>query len=356
MRQQYSDAVCKELGMRRQYLGEEVVETIYFGGGTPSQLSAEQLSQILHTIYNIYNVRAKEVTIECNPDDICPSHMEDSPIDCGQLLDMGFNRISIGVQSFNDGILRTLCRRHSGVQAINAVDKAHKAGFNNISVDLMFSLPGQSMENLTDDLRQVLSMPITHLSVYSLMFEEGTPLYSMLQEGRIRETDEELSRNMYERILDETCNAGMEHYEISNFARPGFRSLHNSSYWRGIPYLGAGAGAHSYDGHSRQYNCESLGEYTDSISQGKLPVTQETLSEEERYNEMVFTSLRTREGLDLRKLKESFGTTLYDYCIRMARRQINNNMLVWTADDTLRLTRGGLFISNSVMSDLMYVP
>jgi len=356
MRQQYTDAVCHELEMRRDYMGGETVETIYFGGGTPSQLPAEQLKQILDTIYYIYNVRAKEITIECNPDDICPAHKDDTSAYCGKLLDMGFDRISIGVQSFKDEILNTLKRRHSGQQAARAVRKAHDAGFNNISIDLMFSLPGQSMDDLADDLRLALSLPITHLSVYSLMFEEGTQLYNMLQEGKVKETDEETARAMYELILDKTRSNGMDHYEISNFARQGFESKHNSSYWKSIPYIGVGAGAHSFNGDSRQYNCESLTEYISSINQGILPKTQEVLSNEEKYNEMVFTSLRTREGLSLKKLKETFGSTLYNYCIRMSRESVNNKLLVHTEDDTLRLTRNGLFISNSIMSDLMYIP
>lgn len=354
LRNDYVDALSLELRQRSKYLGSEPVETIYFGGGTPSLLQPRQLSRILSDIYNIYNVRAKEITIECNPDDLAPNS-DNTPHDlASELHSLGFNRISIGIQTLNDKMLSLLHRRHNSLQAIEAVHNAQAAGFDNISIDLMFGLPGQTLADLQADVNQALSLGIQHLSIYSLQCEEGTPLSQMLDNGTLAVADDELSRSMYEYILDATQEAGFQLYEISNFALSGRESLHNSNYWHPIPYLGVGAGAHSYNLHSRQSNPESLTDYIEGANRNNILFDIEELTPTDLYNEYVFTALRTRNGLNIRELERLHGTSLHDYCLRMAKKHIKLNTLE-LHDDTLRLTHEGLFISNDIMSDLMYI-
>ena len=341
-RDEYVRAVCRELETRRQYLDDDV-ETIYFGGGTPSQLTAEQISTILSSIYNIYNVRAKaEITFEGNPDDLSLEYLL-------ALKDIGVNRLSMGVQSFDDEMLRFINRRHTALQAVKAVENARVCGFDNISIDLMFGFPNQSLSGWQRDVDKAISLGVQHLSAYSLMYEEGTRLTKMLERGDIQEIDEELSLAMYEYLTDTLAKAGYEHYEISNFCKPGMHSRHNSSYWHGISYLGVGAGAHSYNGESRQYNPDSLSEYL----QGSELVTEQ-LTQSQRYDEYVFTGLRTREGIMLGEIQREFGENYRNYCFENAKKHISDGTILFEGDN-LRLSRKGLFVSNDVMSDLMYV-
>ena len=342
-RKAYVDAVVGELADKRDFLHGETVETIYLGGGTPTQLSPSQLRRILECIYNIYNVSpTAEVTIEANPDDV------HSPL-LRELRQMGVNRLSMGVQSFDDGRLRFLHRRHTARQAIEAVKAAQEAGFDNVSIDLMFGFPGQTLQEWKNDVRQALSLGVQHMSAYSLMVEEGTPLSRLLDEGWMEEPDDELARQMYEHLLDATSAAGFEHYEISNFAKPGHRSRHNSSYWHGVPYLGVGAGAHSYDGRNRFFHTDSLGDYLSGH-----PWQEEQLTERERYDEFVFTGLRTCDGISMTELEQRFGAQMRDYCKKNAQHHVDAGRMDFDGD-VLRLTRQGLFVSNDVMSDLMWV-
>lgn len=342
-RHDYVEAVVKELHLRQPFLGDEPVDTIYFGGGTPSQLPPDELERMLHTLYNIYNVReGAEVTLEGNPDDMTPMLLQ-------RLQQMGINRLSMGVQTFDEERLHFLHRRHTAMQAIQAVRDAQAAGFSNISIDLMFGFPNQTLEEWKRDVQTALSLHVQHISAYSLMYEEGTLLEQMLTHGAISEVDEDVSLQMYEYLMDALKDAGYVHYEISNFSLPDRQSRHNSSYWHGIPYLGVGAGAHSYDGHDRFYHPDSLEQYiADPCS-----LVTEHLNDHERYDEYVFTSLRTAEGLHLTALEQLFGTSCKKYCLQNAQRHLKAGLLSLTGD-TLRLTRRGLFISNEVMSDLMW--
>lgn len=340
---EYVGALVNELDFRRDFLKGEVIDTIYFGGGTPSVLSASEIERVVTTIYNIYNVRAKaEVTLEGNPDDLSPAFLKD-------LMQVGINRLSIGVQTFDEQRLRFLHRRHTAEQAIRAVQDAQCAGFANISVDLMFGFPRQTLAEWQSDVQKALSLRVQHLSAYSLMYEEGTCLGEMLNAGEVEEVDEEISLQMYEYLMDAVSDAGFRHYELSNFALPGMESRHNSSYWHGIPYLGVGAGAHSYDGRNRCFNVESLDEYM----KGCPPVV-EVLTDHERYNEYVFTGLRTAEGLHLDDLEQRFSASCKDYCLCAAMPHIASGRMM-REGGVLKLTRKGLFVSNDVMSDLMLV-
>ena len=342
-RQAYVEAVVEELRQRHSFLSDEPVSTIYFGGGTPSQLSPDELERMLQEIYNIYNVREEaEVTLEGNPDDLTPLLLR-------RLQQMGINRLSMGIQTFDEERLRFLHRRHTAQQAIQAVRDAQAEGFSNISIDLMFGFPDQTLDEWKRDVQTALTLQVQHISAYSLMYEEGTRLEQMLTQGAIREVDEDVSLQMYEYLMDALKEAGYVHYEISNFSLPNQQSRHNSSYWHGIPYLGIGAGAHSYDGHDRFYHPDSLEQYIAHPCQ----LVTEQLNDHERYDEYVFTSLRTAEGLNLSDLERQFGTSCKKYCLQNAQRHLKAGLISLT-DDTLRLTRQGLFISNEVMSDLMW--
>lgn len=346
-RDAYVDAVCSELSRRKDYLRGEDVETIYFGGGTPSQLQPSQIEGVLNHIYNIYNVRARcEVTLEGNPDDMSVSYLS-------SIRKAGINRLSMGVQSFDDKRLRFLKRRHTVGQAVDAVENAVRVGFDNISIDLMYGFPEQTLAEWDSDLAHAVELPVQHISAYSLMYDEGTVLTSMLDRGEIAEIDDEVASEMYRRLVGALSDAGFVHYEISNFCKPGYHSRHNSSYWKGVPYLGVGAGAHSYDGTQRQYNVESL----DLYMSGREPVV-ECLTDMERYNEFVFTGLRTKDGISLDCLREKFGKEMYDYCLVNSKRHLADGLLVIESDgnvEMLKMSEKGLFVSNDIMSDLMWV-
>ena len=337
-RRRYVDALCQEMVLRSQ---PQAFSTVYLGGGTPSQLTHEQLLQLFHHIYKVYTIAPDaEVTMECNPDDVTA--------DFARLLDrLSVNRVSMGVQTFDDDRLRFLHRRHSAWQAGQAVTQLRQAGIHNISIDLMYGFPGQSLDQWRDDIRQALELDVEHLSAYSLTYEEDTPLYRLLQAGKVEETDEELSRTMYYELIDWLTASGYEHYEISNFARQGFRSRHNSSYWNDTPYVGIGAAAHSYDGSRRQWNVADLQLYIESIEKGQPQTEHELIDEETRYNERIMLSLRTADGLPLDLLSESQR----GYCLRQAAKYLEQGLLQLN-DNRLKLSRDGLFVSDMVMSSL----
>jgi len=351
LRNDYVQAVCRELALRRDYLQGASVETIYFGGGTPSQLSLRQLAVLFDAIYNIYNVRAREITVECNPDDVGRTEGHENFL--AGLRRLGVNRLSMGVQTFDDDRLRFLHRRHTAKQAVSAVTQAQSAGFDNISIDLMFGFPGQTLPSWRQDVDKALTLNVQHLSAYSLMYEEGTKLERMVADGELAEIADEQSHAMYEYLLDATAEKGFTHYEISNFAQPGCQSRHNSGYWHGVPYLGVGAGAHSFDGKVRQHNADDLLAYIRGGEKGLYPSEQEVLTPAEQYDEFVFTALRTRQGLNLQMLNQRFGTDFHDYCMKNAAEHIRAGRLV-RENNSLRLSRNGLFVSNDIMSDLMW--
>ncbi len=373
LRQEYVEAVCRELekrafeeggnrldacyrrdARRRKEKGEYLINTIYIGGGTPSQLTIGQLRQILDAVY-IYNNVAEdaEVTIEVNPDDVTEDFVRG-------LSTLPVNRVSMGAQTFDDERLRFLHRRHSASQVSEAVRLLRDAGIRNISVDLMYGFPEESLDDWQHDISSALALNVEHLSAYCLMVEEGTPLYNMYSRTQqessssshdISLTSEELELAMYETLTDRLEAAGYEHYEISNFARKGYRSRHNSSYWDGTPYIGIGAAAHSYDGNTRSWNVSDIRKYIDAMTEGKRLFESETIDDDTRYNDLVTVALRTREGLDLRALQPKYR----DYAIKNARRFISDGLLQLSASDHLALTRKGLFVSDMIMSELIYI-
>ena len=337
----YVDALKREMRLRCGETDVLRVPSLYIGGGTPSQLPVAMLQEVFRAVQDCFTLAPDaEVTIEANPDDVTPAWIEG-------LRQTPVNRISMGVQTFSDALLRLLNRRHTSQQALEAVRLCREAGYTNISLDLIYGLPGQTLGDWEDDVRQVLTLGVPHLSAYALSFEEGTALSRMLQEGRVEEAPDELSWQMYEYLMDQTAAAGMEHYEISNFARPGMFSRHNSSYWDGSPYLGLGPGAHSFDGGNvRRSNDTSLKDYVRSTAD--VPHQNEVLTPEEQYDELVMTRLRTASGLHLGLLTPEQKS----YCMKMAEPHILRGDLL-REGLVLRLSRKGIFISNSIISDLM---
>ena len=334
-RQRYVDAICKEWQLRRNNI-DVPVRTIYIGGGTPSQLMPDELEQLFHAIGS-----AEEVTIECNPDDVTPSF-------ASLLSQLPVNRVSMGAQTFGDERLKFIGRRHNSSQIQVAVERLRDVGIGNISIDLMYGFPNETLAEWHYDIDCVLALGVEHLSAYALMFEEGTPLYRLLEQGRVKEIDEELSRQMYYELIDRLVAAGYEHYEISNFAKRGFRSVHNSNYWNQTPYIGLGAAAHSFDGKRRQWNVDDVEQYIEGVESGLLHYDYEDLDDDAHYNDVVMTALRTCEGLDLSLLSD----TQRDYCIHQAHRYIDDDLLIQEKDH-LRLSRRGLFVSDMIMCDLM---
>ncbi len=346
-RQRYVDAVCQEIRSKKEDVRGKTIDTIYLGGGTPSQLTGEQLQQLFEAVY-IYNKVAEnaEITIECNPDDITVEY-------AATLSQLPINRVSMGAQTFDNERLRFLHRRHTAEQVSLAVKRLRDAGIQNISVDLMYGFPHETLKDWEHDIESVLALDVEHLSAYCLMIEEGTPLYQLrIKNLELREAfpSEELERQMYELLIDRLTAAGYEHYEISNFAKRGFRSRHNSSYWQDVPYIGLGAAAHSYDGKSRSWNVSDIRQYIDAIEKGESPCEREMLDDDTHYNDCITVALRTREGLDLNRLKEKYQT----YCQQEAQRFIDDGLLALD-DSHLHLTRKGLFVSDYIMSALIYL-
>ena len=344
----YVQALSKELELRKDYLDGEIIDTIYFGGGTPSQLEEKDFIQLFETIYKIYTINPKaEITIEANPDDLTPQYI-------AMLRTLPFNRLSMGIQTFKEDTLRLLHRRHTAAQAQQAYQHCREAGFQNISIDLMYGLPGETLEDWQKDLQTALQMRPEHISAYHLIYEEGTPLWNLKEAHQVEETDEDLSVSLFKELIHTLKSNGYEHYEISNFCRPGFHSRHNSSYWTGKKYLGCGPSAHSYDGISRQWNVASLSQYIQGIQKGTPYQEKEELDLYTRYNDFIITRLRTTYGIPTHILKETFGETLFDYCMRMASPHLKQGFL--TLDNhIMKLTEKGIFISDGIMSDLLWV-
>lgn len=352
LQDRYVDSLCREIALRKEYLSSystdskaanTIIRTIYIGGGTPSQLSRYSLEKLFHAIDTYLECSPEEVTMEVNPDDVTNDLAE-------TISALHINRVSMGAQTFDDNRLKFLNRRHKSFQVERAIDILHEHGVGNISIDLMFGFPGQTCDSWKEDVRRAISLDIQHISAYSLMYEEGTRLYRMLKENMIKEIDEEVSLNMYNELINILCDAGYEHYEISNFAKKGYRALHNSSYWHDIRYLGIGAAAHSYNIKSRQWNVSDINKYIESISHDTVPFTFESIDADTHYNDIVTTELRTSEGIDLSRLDDKY----MQYIVKQAARHVADKTVVIN-DGHLKLTREGLYISDMIMSDLMKV-
>lgn len=342
------DSIIKELHIRKDYLQKQEIQTIYFGGGTPSILNNKQFSKIFEAIFSIYSVSEDaEITFESNPDDLT-SHFFDS------IRLLPFNRISIGIQSFDDEDLKRINRRHSAQQAMEAVKNAQNAGFGNISIDLIYGLPFQTLQKWEKQLNTALGLQIQHVSAYGLTYEEGTVLWKQRKTGKVKPVDDEIMNEMYLLLVKKMKENGFEAYEISNFAIQNFRSRHNSSYWKQDAYLGVGPSAHSYDLSSRQWNVASITEYISAIENYTPYFEREDLTLFDRYNDYVMVSLRTSEGIDLVFLEQKFGVEHATYCYENIKTFIESNNVIHS-DGKLCLNPEGIMISNQILIQLMRV-
>lgn len=349
LRTDYLRALRRELAERAAELDHEPLDTIYFGGGTPSQLPIDSLRAIFRTIRAHYDVSScREITLEANPDDLSADYLR-------QLhSQLPIRRISLGVQSFDDADLRRLRRRHDSQGAIRAVGRCLEAGFTDISIDLIYGLPDQTPEAWARNLDVAFRLGVSHLSAYHLTYEVGTPLHRQLLSGRIHAVSEDVSVSLYHLLIERAARAGWEHYEVSNFSLPGRFARHNSAYWTGARYIGVGPSAHSYDGRARSWNVASLPAYVAGILSGRPDREREVTDNDMRYNEYLMTRLRTMWGISLPHLRDTFGPRRLAHFLRHATPYIASGRLVRLHDpaDTIRLTEEAFFVSDGIISSL----
>lgn len=341
----FLDALHQEIALQREYLGNQTVNTIYFGGGTPSMLKPEEISLIIQLLKEKYSVDPEvEITLEANPDDLSENWLQG-------LAQTGVNRLSMGIQSFFDDDLTYLNRVHSARQAKEAIQSARKSGFDNITIDLIYGIPTLNEEKWKQNIEEFLRLDIPHLSAYSLTVEARTALSHHIAKGKLPAVDEQQAIRHFEILMQEMDNHGFVHYEISNFAKPGFYSKHNSIYWLGGHYLGLGPSAHSFNGVSRQWNVSNLQQYTDLRFTAKTEFEKEILTTEQRYNEYVMTSLRTVWGCDPAHIRNVFGNSFVEYCMNEAKKHIDSGRLE-LRDHRLFLSSTGKLFADGIASDL----
>jgi|OpeIllAssembly_1097287.scaffolds.fasta_scaffold57720_2 oxygen-independent coproporphyrinogen-3 oxidase len=341
-------ALLKEAEIRKNYPGKELISTIYFGGGTPSVFSVNELNLMLDHLRKCFTIeKESEITVELNPDDIFPDYLKG-------LKDIGINRISIGIQSWRDEDLKLLNRRHTSLQALKALEDTIKTGFENVTMDLIYGIPGMRTDNWSLNIDRSLSFGINHLSAYHLTIEPGTPFGKMKEKGILTEVDEEESIAQFNLLIEKTESAGFVNYEISNFGKPGHFSIHNTNYWKQVPYLGLGPSAHSFNGYSRQWNVRDLKKYIKSVKKGKPLFETEELNLKTRFNEYIMTSLRTMWGIDLEYIENVFEKEGYDYIINLAGKFIDYG-LMQQKEKTLVLTNQGKMISDNIISEFMMI-
>jgi oxygen-independent coproporphyrinogen-3 oxidase len=342
----FIDALLSEASLRKDYLENETVSTIYLGGGTPSVFSIKDLETILNHINKLFSVADNcEITVELNPDDVQPAYLEG-------LKNLNVNRISLGIQSWRDSDLKMLNRRHNSAQAVLALKETLSAGFENVTIDLIYGIPGMSLKEWESNLDFSFSFDIKHLSAYHLTFEPGTVFGKMLEKGAISEIDENDSAAQFNILIEKAESEGFIQYEISNFGKPGYFSIHNSNYWKQISYLGLGPSAHSFNGYSRQWNIRDLKGYIKSINTGKSFFESEELDTRTRFNEYIMTSLRTMWGIDLEYVEGMFEKEGYDYVVNLAGK-FKNYGLMKLEKNSLVLTNQGKLISDNIISEFM---
>ena len=342
----FIDALLNEATLRKEYLENEPVSTIYLGGGTPSVFSVKDLGTILNHIHKEFRVTDDcEMTIELNPDDVQPAYLEG-------LRNHNINRISLGIQSWRDSDLKMLNRRHDSAQAVTALKDTLNAGFENVTIDLIYGIPGMSQKDWESNLDFSFSFGIKHLSAYHLTFEPGTVFAKMLMKGTISEIDENDSAAQFNILIQKAESAGFVQYEISNFGKPGYFSIHNSNYWKQVKYLGLGPSAHSFNGYSRQWNIRDLKGYIKCVNTGKSFFESEELDIKKRFNEYIMTSLRTMWGIDLEYVEKMFEKEGYDYVVNLSGK-FRNYGLMKLEKNSLVLTNQGKLISDNIISEFM---
>ncbi|PKP18460.1 MAG: coproporphyrinogen III oxidase [Bacteroidetes bacterium HGW-Bacteroidetes-23] len=345
-------ALAKEIQLRKEEFKNEIVETIYFGGGTPSILAIEDLRLLIDEVFKNYNViENPEITVEANPDDLSSDlSFRGTRNLFEELKVIGVNRLSIGIQSFFEDDLKMMNRAHNADEAKNCLKEATQH-FDNISLDLIYGIPGMSNEKWIQNIETALSFGIPHISSYALTVEPKTALHSFIQKGIIPPPEDEVAQEHFEILVEKLEEAGFIHYELSNFGKENYFSKNNSSYWLGKKYIGIGPSAHSYDGEKRGWNVSNNTIYIKSIQEGKLPIETEILSKTDRYNEYVMTGLRTIWGISLDRIQTEFGQTYLDYLNQQAAKYIEDHLL-FLDENILRTTRKGKFLSDGIVSDL----
>jgi oxygen-independent coproporphyrinogen III oxidase len=344
-------ALAKEIEMRSKTSNfqlptssPEIIETIYFGGGTPSILSVEDLRFLIDSVYKNYKVvENPEITVEANPDDLTENQII-------ELSKNKVNRLSIGIQSFFEDDLKLMNRAHNSEEAKKCLETATQY-FDNISIDLIYGIPEMSNEKWLQNIEMALSFGVPHISSYALTVEPKTALHSFIQKGIIPQPDDEVAQEHFQILVDKLSENGFIHYELSNFGKENYFSKNNSSYWLGKKYIGIGPSAHSYDGKNRGWNISNNSLYIKSIQENKLPIEMETLTKTDRYNEYIMTGLRTIWGVSLKRIEEEFGKTYLDYLNQQAAKFIEDHLL-FVDENILRTTKKGKFLSDGIASDL----
>jgi len=348
LKSEYIKAVCKEIDLNASFYENEIIETIYFGGGTPSTLSPKELDIILNRLfYFVPKVKVNELTIEVNPDDVSLDYIK-------ILVDAGVNRISMGVQSFFDEHLRKMNRRHNAAQAIDAIKIAKQGGIKNMSIDLIYGLPYMSFEEWKENVRMAIESKVQHISAYHLTIEKGTLYYDYLKKGIIKEVPEDNSIQQFEYLVDQLTNAGFDNYEISNFSLPGYNSQHNSNYWTGEKYLGLGPSAHSFVANKRRWNIRDLEKYSMCLEQGNPYFEEEELTGIDRYNELIMLGLRTRKGFLLDMINQFDKCDLLDFFQSELSKQLAFNN-VEINKGYCSVVSDKRFITDRIISEFFYI-
>lgn len=347
MEEKYLTAIQKEIELQKFFLTNQKISTIYFGGGTPSFVQVSTIEKILESIDATFAITDnREVTIEINPDDFT--------IEKAYLYKtLGFNRLSIGVQSFHDNELQFLGRRHNALQGIKSIEYAHSAGFDNISIDLIYGIPDSTLESHKRNIENCIKVNVEHISAYHLTIEKNTPLYIGLHKKQFSEIDEELSFEQYKMLIQKFADSGYMQYEISNFAKPGYNSKHNSHYWQDVKYIGFGPSANSYSKRQRHWNIADLEKYCRTLDEGKIPSNFEILDINDRYNDYVMTALRTNKGIDLQYFISVFNEKYFRWLECNIDKFIESGH-VKLQNEHYSLTNRGKFISDTIISELFY--
>ncbi|MBA2406388.1 MAG: radical SAM family heme chaperone HemW [Chitinophagales bacterium] len=346
LKEKVTVAILKEMELQKNYLSSEPIQSIYFGGGTPSLLSKQELQQIFNRLHQLFNIEnSAEITLEANPDDLTAEKI-------AELQSCGINRLSIGIQSFYNKDLRWMNRVHTAEQAESAVKLSQDMGFNNISIDLIYGLPHSTTDEWEENLNKAFELNIQHLSCYSLTVEPRTPLAAFIKKGKVQDLKEELTATQFELLMKTAYENGWIHYEISNFCRENYYSKHNASYWTGEKYLGLGPSAHSFNGLTRQWNISNNHKYLIALKDEKVPFKVESLSITQQFNEYIITSLRTMWGTDLEKIKNRFNATYSNEVILKAKKFENSGSLL-CSDKKISLTNKGKLLADRIILELM---
>ncbi len=341
-RERLVDALKKELIRRKMYLNDTTIRTVYFGGGTPSLLLPEQIGSLLEEVKVVFTAhQLAEITVEANPDDLKEAYLSN-------LIDLGINRLSIGIQSFDTPILKEMNRRHDSLEAIRSVKNAQRLGFNNISIDLIYGWPGVGIKEWKENLEQATQLNIQHISCYHLTYHEDTLLQKKLAKGSIAEISEQESFQQYQVMVEYLEKKGFNQYEISNFALPGFESKHNSSYWDQSEFLGMGPSAHSFNSKSRYWNISNLEHYLKVVETGQETGQMEVLTQKDKFNDMIITSLRTKNGISPDAIRKLFGESYATYFEQSAEKFLHSDHLKYK-DRNICLTSKGMFVSDMIM-------